>query len=111
MGPTHVLTESSSGGVSELSTAKKVYESDEQGVVHVAVPVSRPGQRVKVLVVWHDVGVSSEGSAQPVLAASELDRSARQSRLERYTTWTDDELRDFEATLAPQRRVDAKLWA
>jgi len=111
MGPTHVLTESSSGGVSELSTAKKVYESDEQGVVHVAVPVSRPGQRVEVLVVWHDVGVPSEGSAQPVLAASELDRSARQSGLERYTTWTDDELRDFEATLAPQRRVDAKLWA
>jgi hypothetical protein len=42
-----------------VKTAKKIYESDEQGVVHVDVPVGRSGQRVEVLVVWTDAGVSS----------------------------------------------------
>ena len=41
-----------------MNTAKKVYESDDQGVVHVDVPIGRPGQRVEVLVVWEDVGES-----------------------------------------------------
>ncbi len=39
-----------------MNSAKKIYESDEQGVVHVDVSVGRPGQRVEVLVVWNDVG-------------------------------------------------------
>ena len=39
-----------------MNTAKKIYESDEHGVVHVDVTVGRPGQRVEVLVVWNDVG-------------------------------------------------------
>ncbi len=39
-----------------MRTAKKIYESDDQGVVHVDVPVGRSGQRVEVLVVWDDVG-------------------------------------------------------
>lgn len=38
-----------------MNTAKKVYESDDQGVVHVDVPIGRPGQRVEVLVVWEAV--------------------------------------------------------
>ncbi len=37
-----------------MNTAKKVYESDAQGVVHVEVPVGRSRQRVEVLVVWED---------------------------------------------------------
>ena len=43
-----------------MNTAKKVYESDDQGVVHVDVPIGRPGQRVEVLVVWDDVPEADE---------------------------------------------------
>ena len=43
-----------------MNTAKKVYKSDDQGVVHVDVAVGRPGQRVEVLVVWEEV-VEAEG--------------------------------------------------
>ena len=43
-----------------MNTAKKVYESDDQGVVHVDVPIGRPGQRVEVLVVWEDVDESHD---------------------------------------------------
>jgi hypothetical protein len=39
-----------------MNTAKKTYQSDEQGVVHVDVPIGRPGHHVEVLVVWADVG-------------------------------------------------------
>lgn len=38
-----------------MNTAKKIYESDDQGVVHVDVPIGRSRQRVEVLVVWEDV--------------------------------------------------------
>ena len=44
-----------------MRTAKKVYESDEQGVVHVDVPVGRSGQRVEVLVVWEDASNAADG--------------------------------------------------
>ena len=47
-----------------MNTAKKVYESDEQGVVHVDVAVGRPGQRVEVLVVWNDVAEPSDAEAE-----------------------------------------------
>lgn len=40
-----------------------------------------------------------------------LDQSARRTRLQRYTTWTEQDLREFEATLAAQRVVDVKLWS
>ena len=39
-----------------MNTAKKIYESDDQGVVHVDVPIGRSRQRVEVLVVWEEVG-------------------------------------------------------
>jgi hypothetical protein len=39
-----------------------------------------------------------------------IDASARRERLARYTTWTSDDLREFEASLAAQRVVDSKLW-
>lgn len=38
-----------------MNTAKKVYESDADGLIHVDVPVGGPGRRVEVLVVWEDV--------------------------------------------------------
>ena len=49
-----------------MNTAKKIYESDDQGIVHVDVPVGRPGQRVEVLVVWNDVG--EPGDVDPGMA-------------------------------------------
>jgi hypothetical protein len=47
-----------------MNTAKKVYESDAGGVVHVDVPVGKPGQRIEVLVVWHEL-------AEPAVEAGE----------------------------------------
>ena len=47
-----------------MNTAKKIYESDEQGVVHVDVPIGRPGHRVEVLVVWNEV--APDNDANPV---------------------------------------------
>jgi hypothetical protein len=41
-----------------MMTTKKIYESDDQGVVHVDIPVGRSGQRVEVLVVWTEAGES-----------------------------------------------------
>jgi len=38
-----------------MNTAKRIYESDDQGVVHVDVPIGRSRKRVEVLVVWEDV--------------------------------------------------------
>jgi hypothetical protein len=46
-----------------MRTAKKIYESDDQGVVHVDVPVGRSGQRVEVLVVWTDAGEPSDSQS------------------------------------------------
>jgi hypothetical protein len=42
--------------------------------------------------------------------ASGIDETARRARLSRYTTWTADDLREFEEGLAAQRVVDVKLW-
>ena len=49
-----------------MNTAKKVYESDDQGVVHVDVPIGRPGQRVEVLVVWDEVAEVDEVDREEV---------------------------------------------
>lgn len=37
------------------------------------------------------------------------DETARRARLQRYTTWTEDDLREFQAGLAAQRVIDPKL--
>jgi hypothetical protein len=42
--------------------------------------------------------------------AAGIDEAARRARLSRYTTWTVDDLREFEEGLAAQRVVDVKLW-
>ncbi|MEA2562799.1 MAG: hypothetical protein QOH06_4303 [Acidobacteriota bacterium] len=34
----------------------------------------------------------------------------RRQRLERYTTWTQEDLEEFNETLAPQRTIDDALW-
>ena len=52
-----------------MNTAKKIYESDDQGIVHVDVPVGRSRRRVDVLVVWEDVGEPDEaGEGEPGMA-------------------------------------------
>ena len=105
-----------------MNTAKKICESDEQGVVRVDVPIGRPGQRVEVLVVWDDVvavtadhgdvsmkqvvGLQKEGD----LARPPEEENARRTRLQRNTTWTEEQLREFQAELDAQRVVDRKLW-
>ena len=35
---------------------------------------------------------------------------ARRERLERYATWTEDDLAEFEETLDAQRQVDPEMW-
>ncbi len=34
----------------------------------------------------------------------------RRRRLERYATWTPEDLREFEEALAAQRQIDERLW-
>lgn len=34
----------------------------------------------------------------------------RRQRLMKYATWTREDLDEFQATLADQRRIDEKLW-
>jgi hypothetical protein len=95
--------------------------------VHVDVPVGRSGQRVEVLVVWTDVGEAQDRDERRMddlvglLKDVDLERprkqrplsdpSARRSRLARYSTWTEEDMREFEAALTAQRVVDAKLWS
>jgi hypothetical protein len=38
-----------------MNTARKIYESDEAGVVHVRLPVTGPHRKVEVVVVWTEV--------------------------------------------------------
>ena len=35
---------------------------------------------------------------------------ARRARLERYATWSAQDVADFEGALGPQRVIDADLW-
>jgi plasmid stability protein len=35
----------------------------------------------------------------------------RRTRLERYVTWTDEDLAEFNEVLASQRVIDDKLWS
>lgn len=55
-----------------MNTAKKICESDEQGVVHVEVPIGRPGQRVEVVVVWEDVGEAAAGTVDDETGMADL---------------------------------------
>ena len=59
-----------------------------------------------------DSGTSVNATVLRILGqAVGIDESARRARLARYTTWTGDDLREFEAALAAQRIIDAKLWS
>jgi hypothetical protein len=59
-----------------------------------------------------DSGTSVNAKVIQILEqAVGLDASARRERLARYTTWTSEDLREFEENLAAQRVVDAKLWS
>lgn len=39
-----------------------------------------------------------------------VDVNSRRQRLERYATWTQEGLDDFQQALADQRRIDEELW-
>jgi hypothetical protein len=47
---------------------------------------------------------------QIVEQSAGIDETARRARLSRYTTWTADDLREFEEGLAAQRVIDVRLW-
>ena len=38
-----------------MHTVRELYESDDQGTVHVDVPIGAPHRRVEVVVVWQEV--------------------------------------------------------
>jgi hypothetical protein len=38
-----------------MNTVRKLYESDEEGTVHVDLPVGGPHRRVEVVLVWQEV--------------------------------------------------------
>ena len=46
-----------------MNTAKKIYEADHQGVVHVTLPTGKPGRRVEVLVVWEEAEEEQSGAS------------------------------------------------
>jgi hypothetical protein len=59
-----------------------------------------------------DSGTSVNAKVLEILEqAVGIDAHARRARLARYTTWTADDLREFEDSLAAQRVVDPKLWS
>jgi plasmid stability protein len=41
---------------------------------------------------------------------SAVDVRERRARLERYVTWTDEDLADFNDALSAQRVIDEELW-
>jgi hypothetical protein len=38
-----------------MNTVRKLYESDQEGTVHVDLPVGAPHRRVEVVLVWQEV--------------------------------------------------------
>ena len=54
-------------------------------------------------------GLSMNQTVLSILESA-LSTSERRRRLERYATWTREDLDKFEAALAAQRRVDDEAW-
>jgi plasmid stability protein len=56
----------------------------------------------------------SEGKSVNSLVLNVLEKAVglgdRKEALKRYTTWTDEDLREFTTHLKAQRTIDAKLW-
>jgi plasmid stability protein len=44
------------------------------------------------------------------ILTSAVDVSRRRRRLERYATWTQEDLNEFQKALDDQRRIDEDLW-
>ena len=57
----------------------------------------------------HDRGQSLNTTALQILEDA-LGVDARRQRLERYATWSEADLSEFEAALAGQRVIDRDLW-
>lgn len=56
-----------------------------------------------------DRGQSLNATVLEILEQS-VDVNQRRSHLERYATWTDQDLEEFNAVLASQRVIDDELW-
>ena len=55
-------------------------------------------------------GEKSFKDRQVEILKQAVDVNSRRARLERYVTWTDRELAEFNEALAAQRVVDDELW-
>src|SRR5450432_1947841 len=93
-----------------MKTAKKIYESDDRGVVYVDVPVGRSAQRVEVLIVWtalppdDDVVHRREHRRGRLVAKLAHDREQRLAELcERLLRLP--HIEDLEVVAAPEARV------
>lgn len=47
-----------------MNTVRKLYESDDQGTVHVDLPIGAPHRRVEVVVVWQEVVTGTSAREQ-----------------------------------------------
>ena len=47
-----------------MNTVRKLYESDDQGTVHVDVPVGAPHRRVEIVVVWQEIDSGRQAREQ-----------------------------------------------
>lgn len=54
-------------------------------------------------------GLSMNATVVTILERA-VDMRARRASLERYVTWTDDDLEEFDTAIADQRVIDAELW-
>jgi len=64
-------------------------------------------QRLKQL--GKDRGLSMNTTIVEILERA-VDARARRAGLDRYVTWTDEDVAEFEEALADQRVIDAELW-
>ena len=65
------------------------------------------GRRLESLSRTHRQSVNA--TVLDILTAA-VDVNRRRQRLERYATWTQEDLDDFQQALADQRRIDENLW-
>jgi hypothetical protein len=47
-----------------MNTVRQMYESDEQGTIHVDLPIGAPHRRVEVVLVWQELDEARAREAQ-----------------------------------------------
>lgn len=66
------------------------------------------GERLKLL--SRSKGQSVNSTVLQIIEAA-VGVGARRQRLERYVTWSPEQLEEFERHLTAQRRIDEELWS